>query len=250
MNTEPPETPHMITRVLRAARERHGLSTDQVAELCGVTGRWYRALESGRPRRHSNSLLTTVSRVLDLSEEEYLVLYRLVGTHDLPEKVMAPQTADPVPHRIRTFVQGVEPWGAYLCDYRWDVLAHNDAIVRHFPWISEGVNVMQWALTDPDAPAYLINWETDWALPMIAQLRLHDEQWKHDPRMRAVTQSVLSTAAGRRLWTSPQLPTLSYPAAETTRQLRGPDARRYEVSFVPLMPLQLPWYRFMAVMPV
>ncbi|WP_217199903.1 MmyB family transcriptional regulator [Streptomyces buecherae] len=249
MNAELPDTPHMITRVLRAARERHGLSTDQVAERCGVTGRWYRALESGRPRRHSNALLTTVSDVLDLSEEEYLVLYRLVGTQDLPSKVMAPQASDPVPPRIRTFVEGVEPWGTYLCDYRWDVLAHNDALARFFPWIKEGVNIAEWIVTDPNAPANLINWEADWALPMIAQLRLHDEQWKNDSRMQAVTQSILSTAVGRRLWSSPELPTLSYPAAETTRQLRGLDARRYDVSFVPLMPLQLPWYRFMAVMP-
>ncbi len=239
----------MITHVLRAARERNGLSTDQAAELCGVSGRWYRALENGNSGRHSNALLTKIRSALGLSEEEWLVLYRLVGAQDLPEEIMAPTANTPVPDRIRTFVEGLEPWGAYLCDYRWDVLAHNHAITRLFPWVRKGVNVMEWALTDPEAPDSLIRWESEWAVPMMAQLRLHDAQWKDDSRMQAVTQSIRSTAAGRRLWNSPNLPPLSYPAAETTRRLRGSDARIYAIPFVPVMPLQIPWYRFMTVMP-
>ncbi|MBB5940000.1 helix-turn-helix domain-containing protein [Streptomyces zagrosensis] len=242
-----------ITRVLQTARARRGLTQAVAADLVGVTPRWYRNLEGGRRGPYSDAMLTAVGKALELSEEEWMVLYRLAGGEDLPAEIMSPQRQnDPAPPEVRKFVEGLRPWGAYACDHRWDVLAYNAPLLDLFPWIREGANIMEGALTQPEARTRLISWETDWALPMIAQLRLHAEQWPADHRLRAITESVRADPTARRLWESPNLPTPACPSTQTKRRLytsHSGSATR-EVTFMPLMPLERPWYRFMAVIPV
>lgn len=113
-----------------------------------------------------------------------------------------------------------------------------------------GTNIMEWALTYPEARTQLIGWEEDWAKPMMAQLRLHAEQWSTDLRMKAVIQTVQADPTARRLWNSPQLPTLSHPDAAAPRRLYLPrhGTRGHQVTLLTMAPLATPSIRFMAVL--
>ncbi len=258
-----------VTRVLRQARARRnpadipgftaafgprdkpGITQEETAKLAGVSKRWYGNLETGKPRNYSDAFLYAIRRILDLDLSEWDAVYRITRGQ-APPVDLGCGTSSALPDAIRTFVQDIKPWGAYLSDHRWDVLAYNEQLVDDYPWILHGANVMEWILTYPEARAQLINWETEWAMPMLAQLRLHAEQWSNDARLKEVIETVLTDPVARRLWDSPNLPTLTHPPADTTRRLYLPRQGRTEfnVILLPMAPLDLPHCRFMAVMPV
>ncbi|MGH1554236.1 hypothetical protein ACRAWF_26700 [Streptomyces sp. L7] len=76
---------------------------------------------------------------------------------------------------------------------------------RYFPWMQYGLNVMEWALTWPEARTQLVNWEEEWAMPLVAQLRVHAEQWRTDGRMRAVIETVRADPTARQTLGCPRL---------------------------------------------
>lgn len=55
-----------------------------------------------------------------------------------------------------------------------------------------GLNVMEWALTWPEARTQLVDGEEEWAMPMLAQLRVPAAQWCTDERLRAVSDELPS----------------------------------------------------------
>jgi transcriptional regulator with XRE-family HTH domain len=223
MNSKAAEAP-TISRILRQARARRdtsdipgfsaafggrsrlGITQEEAAKLAGVSRRWYSALESGRPANYSDAFLQAVRRILDLTSDEWHIVYRLTRGHAPAEAPVSPLTAL-LPDSVRDLVIHSEKWPLYVSDHRWDVLVYNPKILEIFPWMTYGLNVMEWALTWPEARTQLINWREEWAYPMMAQLRVHAEQYRGDQRLQEVIEVVHRDPVARKLWNSPRFAT-------------------------------------------
>lgn len=231
-------------------RSRLGVTQAETAHLAGVSRRWYNALEAGRPANYSDAFLYSVRRILDLNAEEWDIVYRLTRGHSpAAAPVVLPDGSLPDP--IRTLVEQSATWAVYLSDHRWDILSYNPMTLEYFPWMKYGLNVMEWALTWPEARAQLINWQDEWALPMIAQLRVHAEQWRHDERLSAVIEIVRANPEARRLWDSPSLPAITHPVSGQPRRLYLPrqGGREFAIRLIALTPMELPSCRMMVIIP-
>ncbi|MGK4906491.1 MmyB family transcriptional regulator [Streptomyces albus] len=260
-----------ITRLLRQARERQspqgsaetgaevkdhplgrnrGLTQNQVAEMAGVSRRWYGSLEAGKPGNYSLKFLTAVRHALDLTDEEWRTLLRLARglSSNAQSDLGSPVVPSDISDSLRTFVRR-QTGIAYVSDHRWDLLAHNDAAIRTFPWMVHCNNVMEWVLTSPEARSQLVNWEEEWARPIAAQLRLQAERWTKDARLHTVIRRVLADPIVAALWQDPQLPALPHPDATRPRHIRLPQRRNrtVEVSVLAMEPLGGTGLRFVAL---
>ncbi|MFC8708934.1 MULTISPECIES: helix-turn-helix domain-containing protein [unclassified Streptomyces] len=266
MNGDTPELP-IITRVLRQARTRcdtsdipgftaafgeraaPGITQEETARLAGVSRRWYNSLEAGRSANYSDGFLQAVRRILTLSNEEWHVVYHGTRGHAPAGVPVSPLTAL-LPDPLRDLVVNSQTC-LYISDHRWDVLASNARNLEIFPWMKYGINVMEWALCWPEARAQLIDWKDEWALPMMAQLRFHAEQYRSDERLREVISTVRGDPTSRKLWNDPALPTMTHPASQRPRRLYLPKrgGKEFAVHFLAFAPLELPSCRLMAVTP-
>jgi transcriptional regulator with XRE-family HTH domain len=258
----------IITRILKQARARRngsdipgfeaafgtpraaGITQIQTAHLVGVSRYWYGSLEGGRPGNFSDAFLHAVRRVLDLTDEEWEIVYRVIRGR-APAAAPVSDLGPLLPDAFRAFVEESRTWAVYLNDHRWDVLAYNAKTLELFPWMQYGLNVMEWALTWPEARAQLVNWEEEWAKPMTAQLRVHAEQWRTDDRLRAVIETVRADPAARKLWDAPDLPAITHPTSEQPRRLylAGRGGQEFSIRFIAGTPDELPSYRLMVVTP-
>ncbi|MEU1073629.1 MULTISPECIES: XRE family transcriptional regulator [unclassified Streptomyces] len=238
---------------LLGRRVRPGLTQIDVARLVNASSRWVRALENGEPRNYSDAFLGAVRRILNLNDTEWDLVYRLSRHRTPPPPGQQPSGVRHarMPAAIRTLLERL-PFPAYICDYRWDVLGYNARMAADFPWLLHGLNVMLWALTYPEARNQLIDWERGWAAPMMAQLRVHAEQWRHDAGMRAVLDTVLADPDARRLWNSSDLPALSHPDSAVPRRLYLPrqGEKEFSVVLVTMTPDAMPACRLMILIPV
>ncbi|QDO51664.1 helix-turn-helix transcriptional regulator [Streptomyces sp. RLB3-5] len=260
-----------ITRILRQARRRidprdipgavaalgprnrPGLTQNEVAQLLGVSSKWYRNLELGKPLSYSKALLEGVRRILALTEGEWETVWQL--THGRPASDAAQESAfvdarQVPPPPVRRFIEA-QRWPAYLCDHRWDLLFYNRAASSDFPWMLYGTNVMVWTLTCPEARTQLIRWEQDWATPMIVQLRLHAERWNGDVGLQAIIRTVQADPVARGLWNSPDLPATSHPGVTGTRKLYLPrqGTKEFEVSLLTMKVDDMPSHRLTIAVP-
>jgi hypothetical protein len=212
--------------------------------------RWYNALEAGRPANYSDNFLQAVRRILDLNAEEWDIVYRITRGR-APTAAPVSPLSGLLPDVIRNLVEQSPTWALYVSDYRWDVLTYNAKTQDYFPWMRHGLNVMEWALTWPEARAQLINWQDDWALPMIAQLSVHAEQWPDDARLKAVISMVKADPAAGRLWDAPNLPVITHPASHQSRRLYlpGQGGEEFAIRLVPFTPMEFPSCRLMAIAP-
>ncbi|MFF7757973.1 helix-turn-helix domain-containing protein [Streptomyces griseorubiginosus] len=258
----------IVPRVLRQARARRnssdipgftatfgdrrtpGITQAETAQLAGVSRRWYNALESGRPANYSEGFLQAIRRILDLTPDEWHVVYRVTHGRAPAEAPVSP-LADLLPDTIRNLVEQSPTWGLWVTDLRWDILACNSKTLEIFPWMMYGLNVMEWALTWPEARTQLIDWQDEWALPMIAQLRVHAEQYRHDERLQEVIDTVRGDAVARKLWDSPNLPSLTHPASNRPRRLYLPrqGGTEFAMHLLAFTPMELPSCRLLAIMP-
>jgi transcriptional regulator with XRE-family HTH domain len=180
---------------------RHGhrrVTQADIGELTGVSERWYRALENGEDVQFSEQFLARVDRVFGLDEAQRVTLYLLATGHDPPSREVRPAHCEA---GLRRMADG-QPWPTYISDAAWDVLYSNDEARRHWPWMSaHDANIMTWVLAFPDARMQLIDWETTWARPMLAQLRMAAGHHRDHERLQDVVADVLDdNPTVRRLW--------------------------------------------------
>ncbi|MGW2720420.1 MmyB family transcriptional regulator [Streptomyces sp. NPDC001492] len=258
----------LLTRILRQARARRntsdipgftsmfgtgfarGITQDQTAQLAGVSRRWYNSLESGRPANYSDGFLHRIRAVLALDDDEWVIVYRIARGRS-PAATLASPPNQLLPPALLALVEQSKTWGIYLSDQRWDVLACNEKIQEYFPWMGSGPNVVEWVLTWPGARAQLINWQTDWALPTIAALRVNAEQWPNDERLQEVIKTVRLDPTVCKLWNAPDLPAVIHPASSSPRRLYLPqqEDKEFAIRIVSLTPMEVPACRLIAITP-
>ncbi|MFI1677933.1 helix-turn-helix domain-containing protein [Streptomyces sp. NPDC020607] len=166
-------------------RRAPGLSQAQVAQLLYVSERTYAQLERGEMNAPADDFLDRVASVLRLEERERIALYVYSLGHEPPHP-QDPLAGSTVPAMWAEAVCSVVGNASYVNDVAWNVVAYNAEFVRMFPHAPHAEpaipdrNLMRYMLLSEAAREHhLVNWETDWAVPLTAQLRnavaLHPE---------------------------------------------------------------------------
>ncbi|MFK4070453.1 helix-turn-helix domain-containing protein [Streptomyces sp. NPDC029674] len=158
-------------------RRAPGLSQAQVAQLLYVSERTYAQLERGEMPSPADEFLDRVADVLRLEERERIALYVYALGHEPPHP-QDPLAGATVPAAWTEAVRSVVGNASYVNDIAWNVVAYNDEFVRMFPRAAHAEpaipdrNLMRYMLLNEAAREHhLVNWETDWAVPLTAQLR-------------------------------------------------------------------------------
>lgn len=160
-------------------RRSPGLSQAQVGQLLYVSERTYAQLERGEMASPSTEFLDRVSTVLQLQERERIALYVYSVGHEPPHP-QDPLAGTNVPPGWKVAVEGIKGQPCYVNDVAWNVLACNDDFVSMFPRRADATspaalpeqNLMRYMLLREDTREHhMVNWETQWAIPLTAQLR-------------------------------------------------------------------------------
>jgi transcriptional regulator with XRE-family HTH domain len=108
---------------------RRGLRQEDVADLAGLSLRWYAAFERGEFPPPAG-MVDKVAAVLQMSEAERSALHVLASGQDPPRPVTRPaQEPRPDPSKpLRDLVMHLDPYPAALTDETWTLLHHNDAM--------------------------------------------------------------------------------------------------------------------------
>ncbi|QEU96735.1 helix-turn-helix domain-containing protein [Streptomyces kanamyceticus] len=182
----------------RSGRGRRvpGLSQAQVAQLLYVSERTYRLLERGEMASPSAEFLDRVAEVLRLKERERIALYVYALGHEPPHP-QDPLAGKTVPHAWHEAVGRVEGQPCYVNDVAWNVVAYNDDFVRMFPRTPHAEpaiperNLMRYMLLNETAREHhLVNWGTEWAVPLTAQLRNAVAQHPENADLQALDKEV------------------------------------------------------------
>ncbi|MET7402826.1 helix-turn-helix transcriptional regulator [Dactylosporangium sp. NPDC005572] len=190
--------PNAVPGLVYGRQGKRWVSQEDVAHRVGVSTRWYANLERGEPGTYSSTFLDRVAVTLLLSPEQRAVLYMLVtGQEPEPPRVvpLGPEFAS-----LRAIVNA-QPWPAYVSDDAWDCLLSNEHHVRWFPHLRHEPNIMLWPFLYEESKIQLINWERDWARPMLAQLRAASARHPDNARLQEIIRRILAGSAdARRIW--------------------------------------------------
>lgn len=253
-----------ITRILRRARRRHsrklaphpvelaaqgrpGLTQDDVARALGISKRWYRDLELGKPARYSARVLESVRDFLDLDADEWDAVWRLACGRTpaaLPQARIRPAPA------VERFVEAQE-WPALAYDDRWELLAFNSAAGRQLPWVHHESNVLSWVVTAAEARDQLVDWETDWAAPLLSQLQYLAELHADDAGLQALVRSVRADPLVRKLWHFADLPTPAPGSLTSSRMIRATtgETRIQQITVLRMRVYDSPSYWLAVIIP-
>ena len=180
-------------------RRTPGLRREEVAILAGVSTTWYTWLEQARDVTPSRQVLDALARTLQLSPAEHDYLFTLAGQPPTP----AVDRADVHP-LMKTFVDSLDPSPAYIANETWDVLYYNRAqaalITEYDERPPDERNVIWLMFTDPELRGRIVDWADD-ARAMVAKFRAAAAEQSGNPRMRALTDALLTASPEfRDLW--------------------------------------------------
>jgi transcriptional regulator with XRE-family HTH domain len=180
-------------------RRQATITQEEIAEVIGVSVVWYSNLERGVRANYSDAFLGGVVEALRLSGDERVLLYLLAVGRPAPPLPVG-YTAVVPDRSLRQFVSG-QHWPTYVLNRYSRVVLHNEPCESYFPWLRKDSSYPRWLLTSADARHRLVNWETDWAPPLLAQLRIARARHSGDAHIAALIDACLSTSPdARRLW--------------------------------------------------
>ncbi|MFJ9406885.1 helix-turn-helix domain-containing protein [Streptomyces sp. NPDC101393] len=187
--------PALLPGTIPFRGHRSYLTQLDMALLLGVSERWYRALERGEDRRYAPEMIAGVARILDLSPRQTAALHRGTG-HQPPQRGAAGGRPDAALLDLMHQQRRV----SWICDQAWDVVAVNAVAARHCPWLAHpDANAMTWAFS-AEAGYQLRDWDTRWAVPLLAELRLAWQRWPDNPRLEEVVRTVRRETGVAELW--------------------------------------------------
>ncbi|MFD9406059.1 helix-turn-helix domain-containing protein [Streptomyces sp. NPDC059989] len=180
-------------------RREKAIPQKEVAELMGVSERWYRSLESGDSVSLSSDILGRLSEALVLGPDERMVLYSraldgagvaLADDEGAAEDQLA----------LLRLVTGQTQFPAYLTDGSWNILGYNTLMATWFPWVREpGANLMHWALTGQEAREQMLDWRRH-AEVYLAMLRFALATGSEKASFDRLLQRILRDPVCRELW--------------------------------------------------
>ncbi|WP_319421511.1 helix-turn-helix transcriptional regulator [Pleurocapsa sp. FMAR1] len=135
-----------------------GLRREEVAELAQISVTWYTWLEQTRSVKVSPQALLRIAQALQLDRHEQEHLFSLAGQSPPPSSLAQEQVTE----SIRQVLESLEPNPAYLVDWRWNLLAWNQAAIAVFGDFdvlsSSECNLMWLAFTNSAMKELFVNW--------------------------------------------------------------------------------------------
>lgn len=159
-------------------RRTPGLRREEVAILAGLSTTWYTYLEQGRGREVSPSVLDSIARVLQLTDDERRYIHTLAygNTHAMysdSNHASDHETAE----ALKQIVAGHSsyPYPVYMVDHLINLVAWNKASTAWYDdwdvFPAAKRNFLLWLLTSRQARERCVDWE-DVAIEIIARWRL------------------------------------------------------------------------------
>lgn len=102
-------------------RRTPGLRREEVAALAGVSTTWYTWLEQGRAVSASPQVIYSLATALQLSCTEHRYLVQLAH----PGRTPTTDYPTAVSPAVRAMLEHIEPWPAFVHNWRSDILAYN-----------------------------------------------------------------------------------------------------------------------------
>ena len=158
-------TPQMVGFPQAGRRRTAGLRREEVSILAGVSTTWYTYLEQGRDVNASPSVLASLGRVLQLTDDEQRYMRFLAYGQVEPELPADPEF--PVGDLLIRVVAIANEYQypVYLGNFRCDFVAWNRAAAEWYEdWGTfppKDRNLIRWLFTSPRAKESLVNWEAD-----------------------------------------------------------------------------------------
>jgi transcriptional regulator with XRE-family HTH domain len=222
-------TPEDVGLARNGRRRTPGLRREEVATLAGVSTTWYTWLEQARDVTPSRQVLDALARTLQLSAAEHDYLRTLAG--QAPAPVADKSDVHP---SMRAFVASLDPHPAYITNETWDVLVYNRAqaalIMEYDELPAEQRNVIWLMFNEPRIRERIVDWNKD-ARAMVAKFRAAAAEQAGNPRMRALTRTLLDGSAEFRGWWSEHDVRGHEPAR---KRVAHPDAGLVELDYVKL----------------
>ncbi len=175
-----------------------GLRRDEVAALAGVSPSYYGRLEQGRELSPSVRVLEAMARVLRLSEEDRLELFRLA--RPTSRRTKSPSRVERVRPHLRQLIESWTRTPAFIIGHAQDLLATNalaDALYQDF---AERDNVLRMLFLDPAAKSFYRSPERA-KTRAVADLQQTAASTPEDPRLlQLVGELSVRSAEFRSLW--------------------------------------------------
>lgn len=209
-----------------------------MAALLGVGERHYRCLERGE-RGVSEDLVARCAEILALDEAESATLYAWAG-HRPPPPLTKHQNSG-VPSDLMHLMHASGN-GSYWSDDTYTVLAYNRRAAWHWPWMQrQDANIMTELLAaNSQGRAQCLEWETEWAPRLVAQLRRAAVTEPDHQRLQHIVHRVRRNRVVERLWDSDERATVVVHAYGTVRPMRLPLLGDTRVSIQALVPMARP----------
>lgn len=210
-------------------RRTPGLRRQEVAQLAAVSVDWYIRLEQGRVGMPGAAVLDAVAAALRLSQAERRHLY-LVARGEVPPPAYAPA---PVTPSLRTLLDGMPLWPAYVVDFRTDVLARNSAAAALFGedfGTGRATNTAR-LLFDTSSPvrAAQLDWERI-ARETVGNLRTHHARHSDDARLAALLVELRGMSPQFGIWWDDHtIGTRSHGTKRLRHPIAGDLTVRYDV---------------------
>lgn len=176
-----------------------GLRREEVALLTAISTDYYTRLEQGR-LQPSTPVLSTLVRVLHLSDDQRDYLFELAGKQTARPRRRAAQKVRP---QLRRLMDDLSTTPAMVLGRRMDILAWNplaSALVTDFSRIPEKQrNYIRLLFTDATLKELYADWETV-ARTAVAQLRMQAAKYPGDPHLSSLVGELSVRDADFRQW--------------------------------------------------
>lgn len=226
------------SRLVRPDAEGHERSLRQqdVADLIGISVRYYASFERGEIDNPSVHLVESVAAALRMSDAQRSALHVLALSHDPPmpaRQAGYPGSPPVVPLPLRELVRRLDPTPAAITDEMWTILARNAAMTH---WVGEFLdrvppdqqNLILYLFT-PEAGKVLADVDGD-RRAAVAGLRYQYARNVGSPRFAVLVDRLLATGPeARRLWKRHDL---DIPRKLYRLRIRQEAGRMAEVSVV------------------
>lgn len=162
-------------------RRLPGLRRQEVAQLAAVSIDWYIRLEQGRVGAPGSAVLDALADALLLSELERRHLHLIArGESPAPRHRPAPLSAS-----LRVLLAGMPLLPAYVIDFRFDVLARNEAAAAVFGsgfGTGMAANLARLVFLDPATRRMQLDWDRV-ARETVGNLRANLARHRGDARL-------------------------------------------------------------------
>lgn len=227
-------------------RRTRGLTREDVAQLTGVSFKWYTLLESGAAPGVSRRFLDRVASVLRLNRAERRHLFSLLGFAEADEN----EGATSAPDSLRRLVDELAGAPAAVYSATFDVLHYNDAYDALFRHADQppGLKANKvWRLfMDDNYRGMWRDWESV-ARYITGELRYLNSSSESSRAFQELLEQLQRNPDFSRFWNEGDVDVLTARTGHFELDLPGAGAMAFDV--VAMIPPDLPRLFFAALLP-